>query len=82
MEKRKLSKSKMTGKLPSGDGELAFSIIVNVRDPHYVPSWLPLRKRITSHIFTTDIKQVDFPRLEADDQVISYAFNEKLDPLD
>ncbi len=80
MEKRKLSKSKITGKTPSPDGEL-LSVIVNVREPDYVPAWVPLRKRITSHIFTTDIKKEDISKLEADNEVISVAINEQLNSL-
>jgi hypothetical protein len=80
MEKRKLSKSKITGKTPPDDGEL-LSVIVNVREPDYVPAWVPLRKRITSHIFTTDIKKEDISKLEADNEVISVAINEQLNSL-
>lgn len=80
MEKRKLSKSKITGKTPSPDGEL-LSVIVNVREPNYVPAWVTLRKRITSHIFTTDIKKEDISKLEADNEVISVAINEQLNSL-
>jgi hypothetical protein len=80
MEKRKLSKSKITGKTPPDDGEL-FSVIVQVREPNYVPDWVPLRTRITSHIFTTDVKKEDITKLEADDQVVSVAINQRMDQL-
>jgi hypothetical protein len=80
MEKRKLSKSKITGKTPSPAEEL-LSVIVNVREPDYVPAWVPLRKRITSHIFTTDVKKEDISKLEADNEVISVAINQRMDQL-
>ena len=81
MEKRKISKSKITGKTSADDAEPLLSVIVHVREPDYVPEWLSLRKRITSLIFTSDIKKGDLPKLEADDQVVSVAINEQLDQL-
>lgn len=81
MEKRKLSKSKVTGKAKQDDEDSPLSVIVHVREPDYVPEWLSLRKRITSYIFTSDIKKEDLPKLEADDQVVSVAINEQLDQL-
>ena len=81
MEKRKLSKSKISGKTPSPDGELLFGVIVQVHEPNYVPDWVPLRKRITSRIFTTDLKLSDITKLEADINVISVTINQQLDQL-
>lgn len=81
MDKRKLSKSKVTGKAKQDDADPVLSVIVNVREANYVPSWLPLRKRITTHIFTSDIKKADLPKLEADSQVVSVSINEPLDSL-
>lgn len=81
MEKRKLSKSKVTGKTPSPDGELLFSVIVQVREPNYVPDWVPLRKRLSSLFFTTDLKLSDITKLEADNEVISVAINQRMDQL-
>jgi hypothetical protein len=81
MEKRKLSKSKVTGKTLSPDGELLFSVIVQVREPNYVPDWVTLRKRISSLFFTTDLKASDITKLEADNEVISVAINQRMDQL-
>ena len=71
----------MTGKAKKDDADPVLSVIVHVREANYVPEWLPLRKRITTHIFTSDIKRVDLPKLEADDQVVSVSINEQLDSL-
>lgn len=81
MDKHKLSKSKVTGKASAGDAALVLSVIVHVREANYVPAWLPLRKRITTHIFTSDIKKADLPKLEADSQVVSVSINEPLNSL-
>lgn len=81
MDKRKLGKSKVTGKSKQDDADPVLSVIVNVREANYVPSWLPLRKRITTHIFTSAIKKTDLPKLEADIQVVSVSINEPLDSL-
>ena len=81
MEKRKLSKSKITGKTPSPDGELLFSVIVQVREPNYVPEWVSLRTRISSLFFTTDLKLSDITKLEADPEVVSVAINQRMDQL-
>ena len=81
MDKRKIRQSKITGKASPGDGEPVLSVIVNVREPDYVPEWLSLRQRITAHIFTADIKKEELPKLEADSQVVSVSINEPLKGL-
>ncbi|THU40448.1 hypothetical protein FAM09_11345 [Niastella caeni] len=81
MDKHKLSKSKVTGKVSANDANPVLNVIINVREPNYVPSWLSLRKKITANIFTADIKKTDLPKLEADGQVISVAINEQLNSL-
>ena len=81
MDKHKLSKSKVTGKAKKDDGDPMLSVIVNVREANYVPEWLSLRKRITTHIFTSDIKKEDLSKLESDDQVVSVSINEPLKGL-
>jgi hypothetical protein len=77
MEKRKLNKSKTTGKGASViNPEL--SVIVHVRKANYVPEWITLRSKITDLIFTADIKKVELNKLEADEQVTSVSINEQL----
>ena len=81
MDKRKINKSKITGKEESGNANQELSVIVQVREPNYVPNWISLRKKITEIIFTASIHKADLSKLEADDQVVSVSINERLDPL-
>jgi hypothetical protein len=81
MEKRKLDNSKITGKRSAGDNNPMLSVIIQVREPNYVPDWLSLRKKITEYIFTAEIEGVDLPKLEADKLVDSVSINEQLDSI-
>lgn len=81
MEKRKLSKSKTTGKGAVAVGP-ELSVIVHVRKANYVPEWVSLRSKITDLIFTADINKADLNKLEADEQVSSVSINERLDSLE
>lgn len=80
MEKRKLSKSKTTGKGASA-ATPELSVIVHVRKANYVPEWITLRSKITDLIFTADIKKGDLNKLEADEQVTSVSINERLNSV-
>lgn len=82
MEKRKLSKSKTTGKAAaSNNANPEISVIVYVRSAKYVPKWISVREKITDNIFTADIREADLAKLEADEQITSVSINERLDPI-
>jgi len=83
MEKRKLSKSKTTGRgaAAADDASPELSVIVHVRKANYVPGWVTLRQKITDLIFTADIKKADLDKLETDEQVTSVSINEQLDSI-
>ena len=81
MEKRKLNKSKTTGKGAVAVGP-ELSVIVYVRKANYVPEWISLRSKITDLIFTADINKADLNKLEADEQVSSVSINERLNTIE
>lgn len=82
MEKRKLGKSKATGKAPSTNkANPEISVIVYTRGANYVPGWIAVRQKITDNIFTADIREVDLAKLEADEQITSVSINERLDSI-
>lgn len=81
MEKRKLNKSKLSGKLPPDDSTTAFTVMIEVSEPDYVPDWLNIRHRITHTIFTAEIRKADFSKLETDKLVVSFSINEQLDSI-
>lgn len=81
MEKRKLSKSKTTGKGAAAVGP-ELSVMVHVRKANYVPEWISVRSKITDLIFTADINKADLNKLEEDEQVSSVSINERLDSLE
>jgi hypothetical protein len=82
MEKRKLSKSKTTGKAESANNaKPELSVIVYVRSAKYVPGWISVRERITDNIFTADITAAELAKLEADEQITSISINQRLDSI-
>jgi hypothetical protein len=81
MEKRKLNKSKLSGKIPPDDASTEVLVMINCSEPGYAPQWLTVRHRITDTIFTAAIRKADFDKLEADERVVSFSINEQLDPL-
>ncbi|OQP52692.1 hypothetical protein [Niastella populi] len=83
MEKRKLGKSKTTGKAASANKAKAeLSVIVYVRSAKYVPDWIAVRERITDNIFTADISEAELAKLEADEQITSISINQRLNSLE
>jgi hypothetical protein len=74
MEKKKLVRSKVTGRAAANEGA-AMSAIVNVREPGYQPAGVDIRKWIAADIFTANLLQPDLERLEKDSRVISVALN-------
>ncbi len=83
MEKRKLGKSKTTGKAASAnDAKPELSVIVYVRSAKYVPDWISVRERITDNIFTADISNAELAKLEADEQITSISINKRLNSLE
>lgn len=81
MDKRKLNRSKISGKVPPGDANTEVLLMIEVSEPGYVPNWLNIRQRITHTIFTAAVMRADFAKLEADNMVVSYSINEELDQL-
>ena len=81
MDKRKINKSKLTGKVPPDDSSKEVLVMIHCSEPYYAPHWLNVRQRITDTIFTAAIRKADFEKLEADTLVVSFSINEELDSI-
>lgn len=82
MEKRKLDKSKTTGKAAASENvNPEISVIVYTRGANYIPEWISVREKITNNIFTADITKAELAKLEADEQITSVSINQRLDSL-
>lgn len=80
MEKRKLTKLKTQGKLPTkGD---KFSVIIKVTKANYIPEPVTLRSKINSYIFTADATPKAIEQLEKDKSVSSVSINQSIQSID
>ncbi|MVT08569.1 hypothetical protein [Chitinophaga tropicalis] len=81
MEKSKIISSKISGAINSQDKNTLMSVIINVKEANYVPDWLKIRNKITSFIFTSEVKKADLIKLEKDQQIISVSLNQRLNMI-
>lgn len=81
MEKRNLIRSKISGAVSFLNENEKTSAIINVKEANYVPSWLKVANKITSFIFTSEIKKDDLVKLEQDQRVVSISLNQRLNMI-
>jgi hypothetical protein len=81
MEKRNLIRSKISGAVSFQNENEKTSAIINVKEADYIPSWLDVRSKITSYIFTSDLKKDDIAKLEQDHRVVSISLNQRLNMI-
>jgi hypothetical protein len=78
MEKRKLSKSKIEGKVAKKSKNDTFSVIVKVNKANYIPSPVTLRSKINSFMFTADATSEAIENLEKDAAVLSVSVSQPI----
>lgn len=81
MEKRNLTRSKISGAVSFLKDNEKTPVIINVKEANYVPNWLKVRNKITSFIFTSEVEKNDLAKLEEDQQVISISLNQRLNMI-
>jgi hypothetical protein len=82
MEKVKLATSKITGYTGDADAKAIIPVIVNVNQADYIPEGVDVRQKITSYIFTSNVKHSDLAILDKDKQVVSVAVSRPLKIID
>ncbi|PSL33024.1 hypothetical protein [Chitinophaga ginsengisoli] len=81
MEKRNLIRSKISGAVSFLNENEKTSAIINVKEADYIPNWLKVRNKITSFIFTSEVKKDDLAKLEEDQRVVSISLNQQLNMI-
>jgi len=82
MEKRKLSKSKVEGKMSSKKKSDVFSVIVKVNKADYIPAAVTLRSKMNSYMFTADATSEGIEVLEKDEAVSSVSISHPIQGIE
>ncbi|SFD64904.1 hypothetical protein SAMN05518672_102786 [Chitinophaga sp. CF118] len=74
-------RSKISGALSFQNENEITPVIINVKEANYIPNWLKVRNKITSFIFTSEVKKGDLVKLEEDQRVVSISLSQRLNMI-